>query len=194
MPRLWTDTIETHRRDVREAVIATTATLICEHGLLSVTMSRIAEDAGIGRATLYKYFPDVEAILLAWHERQVDAHLDHLVAASRQGGSPLERLRTVLDAYAVMTNESAKHHDTDVAALIHRHDQVGTAEQRLHDLVQGLVADAAANGAIRTDVKPDELTAYCLSALGAAAALPSKAAIRRLVSVTLGGLRDQDGS
>lgn len=34
-----------------------------------MTMSRIAEEIGIGRATLYKYFPDVEAILLAWHER-----------------------------------------------------------------------------------------------------------------------------
>ena len=38
-------------------------------------MSQIAEQTGIGRATLYKYFPDVEAILLAWHERQVTGHL-----------------------------------------------------------------------------------------------------------------------
>jgi len=28
-------------------------------------MSHIAERAGIGRPTLYKYFPDVETILLA---------------------------------------------------------------------------------------------------------------------------------
>ena len=38
--------------------------MVAAHGLASVTMSRIAEETGIGRATLYKYFSDVEAILV----------------------------------------------------------------------------------------------------------------------------------
>jgi AcrR family transcriptional regulator len=33
-------------------------------------MSQIAEETSIGRATLYKYFSDVEAILIAWRLRQ----------------------------------------------------------------------------------------------------------------------------
>jgi hypothetical protein len=28
--------------------------------------------AGIGRATLYKYSPDIESVLLAWHEGHAD--------------------------------------------------------------------------------------------------------------------------
>ena len=75
VPKLWTDTIQAHRREVRLAVLDVTAALVAEHGLRSVTMSQIAEKTGIGRATLYKYFPDVEAILLAWHERQITGHL-----------------------------------------------------------------------------------------------------------------------
>ena len=63
MPKLWSGTLETHRREVRTAVIAATAALVADHGLRGVTMSRIASEAGIGRATLYKYFPDVETIL-----------------------------------------------------------------------------------------------------------------------------------
>jgi len=78
VPKLWTETIETHRREVREAILDTTAALVAEHGLLGVTMSQIAEETGIGRATLYKYFPDVEAILLAWHDRQITGHLAQL--------------------------------------------------------------------------------------------------------------------
>ena len=73
MPKLWNETIEAHRREVRDAILDTTAALVAEHGLRSVTMSQIAEKTGIGRATLYKYFPDVEAILPAWHERQITA-------------------------------------------------------------------------------------------------------------------------
>ncbi|MGH2817757.1 MAG: TetR/AcrR family transcriptional regulator, partial [Actinomycetota bacterium] len=74
MPKLWNETIEDHRREVRGAILDTTLALVAEHGLLSVTMSQIAEETGIGRATLYKYFPDVETILLAWHERQINGH------------------------------------------------------------------------------------------------------------------------
>jgi len=86
VPKLWTDTIETHRRAVQEAAIEATAQLVAEHGLLSVTMSQIAEETGIGRATLYKYFPDMEAILVAWHELQVGAHAAQLTALRHQAG------------------------------------------------------------------------------------------------------------
>src|SRR5215204_726397 len=100
VPKLWTETIETHRREVREAILDTTAALVAEHGLLGVTMSQIAEETGIGRATLYKYFPDVEAILLAWHDRQITAHLAQLTEIRDQGGDAGERLEAVLEAYA----------------------------------------------------------------------------------------------
>ncbi|MDO0911222.1 hypothetical protein QQM39_10250 [Streptomyces sp. DT2A-34] len=44
---------------------------------------------------------------------------------------------------------------------------------------------------MRDDVSPDELARYCLHALAGAGALASKAAVRRLVTVTLAGLRPQ---
>src|SRR5262245_17513296 len=65
MPKLWSETITLHRREVRDAILDTTVALVAEHGLHAVTMSQIAEATGIGRATLYKYFPGVEAILHA---------------------------------------------------------------------------------------------------------------------------------
>jgi hypothetical protein len=44
---------------------------------------------------------------------------------------------------------------------------------------------------VRGDVAPSELADFCLHALGAAAGLPAKAAVARLVTVTLAGLRPQ---
>ncbi|UUL75658.1 TetR/AcrR family transcriptional regulator [Pseudarthrobacter sp. Fe7] len=78
MPKLWNETIETHRDAVRRAVLDAAARLVAGHGLAGVTMSAVAQNAGIGRATLYKYFPDVESILAAWHERQIESHLTEL--------------------------------------------------------------------------------------------------------------------
>jgi AcrR family transcriptional regulator len=189
MPKLWTETVEAHRREVRDAILDTTAALVAQHGLLSVTMSQIAELTGIGRATLYKYFPDVEAILFAWHERQITGHLEQLAEVRDQAGDPGERLEAVLEAFALISHESHGHHDTELAAFLHRDQQVARAEQQLRHMIRDLVAEAAEAGVLRDEVPPDELASYCLHALAAARGLPSKAAVRRLVAVTLAGLR-----
>jgi AcrR family transcriptional regulator len=189
VPKLWNDTIEAHRRAVRDATLETTTALVAEHGLRSVTMSQIAEATGIGRATLYKYFPDVEAILLAWHERKISGHLEQLAEVRDRAGDARQRLEAVLEAYAMIAHESHGHHDAELAAFLHRDEQVARAEHQLRDMVRVLISDAAAVGEARDDVTPDELARYCLHALAAASSLPSRAAVRRLVSVTLAGLR-----
>jgi AcrR family transcriptional regulator len=185
VPKLWNETIEQHRRAVRDATLDTAAALVAEHGPLSITMSQIAETTGIGRATLYKYFPDVEAILIAWHERQITSHLEQLAAIRDRGGAARGRLDAVLEAYALIAHE---HHGTELAALLHRGDHAARAQQHLSDLIEGLLTEAAQTGDLRDDVAPAELATYCLHALTAARSLPSKAAVRRLVSVTLAGL------
>ena len=186
MPRLWDDSIEAHRRAVRDATLDTTAALVAERGLASVTMSRVAEETGIGRATLYKYFPNVEAILEAWHQRQIEGHLRHLAEVRDGSGDPVERLEAVLEAFAFM---SRSHHATELAALLHRGDAVAEAERHLTEFIRELVVEGAASGRIRDDVAAEELARYCLHALTAAGSLPSAAAVRRLVAVTLSGLR-----
>jgi AcrR family transcriptional regulator len=187
VPKLWNDTIDAHRRAVRDATLATTAALVAEHGLRAVTMAQIAERTGIGRATLYKYFPDVEAILLAWHDRQISQHLEHLTSVAH-GARRGDRLRAVLEAYARMSHASRGHHDAELAAFLHRDEQVVRAEKQLRDLIGRLLADAARSGDVRADVSPAELATYCVHALAAARALRSTAAVRRLVGVTLAGL------
>ena len=149
-------------------------------------MSQIAEETGIGRATLYKYFPDVEAILVAWHERHVVSHLRELEALRDGPGSSFERLEAVLAAYGLIQH---KRHATAVGALLHRDEHVARAQKHLHRLVRDLVTEGKSAGDIRTDVTPDELASYCLFALAAASSLPSEDAVRRLVAVTLTGLR-----
>lgn len=186
VPKLWNETIETHRRAVRDATLDTTAALVAKHGLRSVTMSQIAEETGIGRATLYKYFPDVEAILVAWHKRQISAHLEHLAELREQAGDAGERLEVVLEAYALIRHE---HHANDLAPLLHQGEHVARAQDHLRHFIRDLLIEAAGSGDVRDDIPPDELANYCLHALTAAGTLPSKTAVRRLVGVTLAGLR-----
>ncbi|MGH3550902.1 MAG: TetR/AcrR family transcriptional regulator [Pseudonocardiaceae bacterium] len=188
MPRLWNETIETHRREVHDAILTTAWALVTEHGLRAVTMSQIADQTGIARATLYRYFPDVEAILSAWHHRHLTDHLEHLTQLRAQPGDAGQRLEAVLEAYALIAHQRKRHGD-EIWLLLHRGQDVAHAQQQLIDLIQDLLTKVAETGNLRDDVAPNELASYCLHALTAAASLPSEAAVRRLVTVTLAGLR-----
>ena len=193
VPRVWDETLDAHRHEVRDAILNATSTLVERHGFRPLTMSKIAEDAGIGRATLYRYFGDVEAVLRAWHEAQITGHLEEL-AAVRDQAARGERLAAVLQAYAVLSRRSHGHHDADVAAVLHRDDQVEHARHKVHALLSELISEEADAGAVRPDTPAHELAAYCIHAIGAAGEATSEAAVRRLVAVTLAGLRPQPGS
>lgn len=190
MPKLWSETIEAHRREVVDAISDTTAALVAKDGLRGVTMSGIAEEAGIGRATLYKYFPDVEAILVARHRRQAAGHLAQLARLRDQAPGPAQALEAVLGALAAHLRDRARQDGgSDLHALVHSDHQVRGVEQRLRLFLQDVIADAATAGEVRGDVPPDELASYCLHALGAATDVASRESVQRLVSLTLAGLR-----
>ncbi|MGI8703004.1 MAG: hypothetical protein ACR2JZ_00650 [Candidatus Limnocylindrales bacterium] len=56
-------------------------------------------------------------------------------------------------------------------------------------MVRDLLIEGVESGHVRADVAPDELASYCLHALAAASGQSSEASVRRLVTVTLAGLR-----
>ncbi len=188
MPKLWSRTVASHQRAVRDATLNTAAALVERHGLRAVTMSQIAKTAGIGRATLYKYFPDVESILAAWHKRQIGAHLERLMAIRKQKGTASKRLEAVLEAHAHIQHRLRHAHATELAVHLHSGAHVNDAQRRLQDFLRELISEGAECGELRDDIPPDELASYCLHALAAASRAPSKSALCRLVAVSMAGL------
>ncbi len=188
VPKLWNETIEAHRVQVRDAILDGAAALVFEHGLRAVTMAQIAEHAGIGRATLYKYFPDVETILRTWHARRIDAHIGELTRVRDGSGTAGERLEAVLAAYAHIARQTGNH-DRDLVHFLHPDERIVHAQRQLRELIRQLIEEGAAAGDLRDDTAADELAGYCLHALSAAAELHTDAAVARLVTITTAGLR-----
>jgi len=180
VPNLWEDTIDAHRRSVVEAIVDTLAELVADDGAASVTMAKLARRTGLGRATLYRYFPDIGSVFAVLHERQLGAQLEQLSALRDQGVDPGERLEAVLEAYALMTFDRST---VEVPAAGR-----GADGDPVRDLVRELLVENAAAGAVREDVTPDELALFCVHALAGARDLPSTAAVSRLVTVTMTGL------
>lgn len=156
-----------------------------------MTMSAIAQEAGIGRATLYKYFPDVESILLSWHERQIQEHLTKLLDIKDQTAGIRQQLEAVLHAYAFLSRSG---HAEVGAARLHQGEHAGRAQEQLKDFLAELIQEGAGAAVFRGDVAPVELATFCLHALGAASALTSQEAVLRLIRVTMDALQPSQES
>ena len=92
----------------------------------------------------------------------------------------------MLIAYAQIIHQRPQ--GTEIDSLVHRGEHMVQAGQQLRGLVGDLIAAEAQAGELRGHAEPGELARYCLHAFNAAG-LPSQAAVRRLVAVTMAGLR-----
>lgn len=189
MPKLWSATIAEHREAVREALLDTAGRLVDEHGPAGLTMSRLAERSGIGRATVYRYFADSGAALDAWHERQVGTHLQRLGEVRDRSATAEERLDGVLTEYARVLQSQPRG---ELSAALHRSEHVTRAHGQLHAIVAEALAGAVSAGVVRRDVPVAELVPFCISALGAARDLRTDAEVRRLVGLIRAALRPGD--
>ena len=185
MPKLWEATIEGHKDSVKLAIVQATAKLVHGHGVTALTMSAIANTAGIGRATLYRYVKDTAEAIQLWHAYQIGEHLRQLqeVAAATPEA---QRLSAVLERYA--TNRQHQHGNHDYDAL-HRSATVSNARQTVATLLKELISADSETGAIRTDSPIDELVQYAIASLEAAAYMPDRDAALRLARIVEQSLR-----
>jgi AcrR family transcriptional regulator len=181
VPKLWKDTVEAHRRDVRAAILDAAWNLAQERGVRGVTMGVVAENAGISRATLYKYFPGVEEILLAAHEDHVAQHLAALAAAQDNAASPREALLAMLTGYARICFHRDRAASAEMHGLVHAGPEHARNVSAVHDLFTEAMRDAQAAAQVRSDLGSKELAAFAVSALDAAAAATNAPAVERLV-------------
>ena len=180
----WDHTVDEHRSAQREALAAAAWALAQQHGPFAVTMSQVAESAGVSRPTLYKYFPDVESMLTAHHRKHVETHVAELTAIVNAPDVPGERLESLVLAYAEICHRRARHGRAEMNRLVHSPFELDAAESQLVDLFARAIGEADAR---RGDLTPAVLAVYAVRALAAAAEVPrSKVpAIAKLVLETL---------
>ena len=66
MPKITGPNIAQHVADQEAAVFAAAIALFETHGVDAVSMGTIAEDVGLARSSLYRYFPNKAAIVDRW--------------------------------------------------------------------------------------------------------------------------------
>ncbi|WP_067430936.1 TetR/AcrR family transcriptional regulator [Nocardioides jensenii] len=194
MPKLWKDTVEEHRRDVRAAILDAAWRLAHERGIRGVTMGLVAQHAGISRATLYKYFSGVEEILVASHAEHVQEHLATLREAHSSAGTPREGLERLIDHYAEICFHRGRAGAPDTSALVHAGEQHQRNTTELERLFIDAVLAAQAAGEVRADIAAKLLATYILHAAEGAGSVGSRGEAAGLATLAKECLGSASGS
>jgi len=145
--------------------------LVGERGMSDVSMVDVAKHAGIGRATLYKYFPGVEEIVAEFVMRSVRDRQDLLESVVADAADPVEAIRAFL-SLLLQYFATTEHRSASAAVSPEQFSpQVGrdvhAAFAQVHELMAQLVVDAQLAGDLRDDIDPSFTARLLQQMLGA---------------------------
>jgi AcrR family transcriptional regulator len=106
-PAGWLESVAEHKQRTRARILDSAAELVASHGVRGLVMATVARRAGVSRATLYNYFPDIEQVLEALVEAQVERFVHDLDQLLDRVADPGERLRRGIAALAAWAGEQA---------------------------------------------------------------------------------------
>src|SRR5439155_13199462 len=84
------------REELRDMILDTADRLMERYGYKKMTVDDIAQEAGIGKGTIYLHFRSKEDLALSCAERLNQGVQAALRAIAAGGGSPVERIRKML--------------------------------------------------------------------------------------------------
>ena len=102
MPKIIGESLASHRELTRTRLFDALGSLMAEQAFESITMSQIAERAGVGRTAVYNHFADKEVLLLAYMRQVTEEFTRVLTARLEAEPDPLMRLRLYIRAHLQM--------------------------------------------------------------------------------------------
>lgn len=82
--------------DTYQLILQTAESLFLQQGYTATSIRQIAEQVGIGKATIYHHFPDKEAIILEIVQ-MYSGEMNRFLAEASAQQDPLERIRLVTE-------------------------------------------------------------------------------------------------
>lgn len=155
---------------------------------VEASLERIAKDAGVGVGTLYRHFPNRDALMEAVYRHNLDqliAVADELVATKPPAEALAEWMQR-FPAYVATKKGLAAHLRTVVSA---DSDLFTTSQEKLRGAMRRLLHAAAADGAVRPDADAGDviraLAGVCMT--GDMSSSPEQTC--RLAGLLMDGLR-----
>ncbi|BBZ54887.1 MULTISPECIES: TetR/AcrR family transcriptional regulator [Mycolicibacterium] len=149
-------------RDPLDArIIDAAADCVIAFGVDRVTLAEIARRAGVSRPTVYRRWPDTQAILAALLTARITNSLNEVAVAGTDREAIVERMvgmaERLRDDEVIMSVLSS----APALAMVYISQRMGTSQQILLEVLAGALATAQTDGSVRPG-DPRQLAAMCL--------------------------------
>lgn len=146
----------------RERIIRAARKAFAERGHDGVSMSEIAQMAGVKKALIYYYFPSKEDLFYEVWQYSIDELEDHVFSETRDENVYVSKLKRILRSYIdfiTSKNEIKKIMDQERANLSREDNEswkrVRDRYEALKEKLSSAINDAKAAQEISKDVDPD---------------------------------------
>ncbi|MEV0632290.1 helix-turn-helix domain-containing protein [Nonomuraea wenchangensis] len=171
----------------RELVLRTAARVFTEEGT-GASLGRIARRAGVGAGTVYRHFPSKEILI----EAVLAEHVEEMVAAAgrwRARAAPGDALFGFL--LEAIDRSAGRRPVCDALSEDHGWPRavLAAGARRFHEALERLLREARQAGAIRADLRADDLAALAVGGVALRSAHRDPVRGAQLVRLLLDGLR-----
>jgi AcrR family transcriptional regulator len=137
----------------RKEIFHASVHLFLNKGFNETSMREIAEAAGIGKSTLYDYFPSKDDILLSFIEDMLEGLMRQAEEIKHRNVGALEKLRQMMSAYMdyLATNEELYTKlNLEVQRLTQKSlERIQRKRHALQDAVRGIIDEGIQEGCFR---------------------------------------------
>ncbi|RDH79846.1 TetR/AcrR family transcriptional regulator [Mycolicibacterium moriokaense] len=147
--------------DLGDRILDAAASCVLAYGVDRVTLAEIARRAGVSRPTIYRRWPDTQALLAALLTARIVGALNDV--PSRGGGREalVERIVGVAERLRHDEVVMSVLHSAPELAMVYIAERLGTSQQILIGAVAAELSAAQRDGSVRAG-DPRQLAAMCL--------------------------------
>ncbi|NJP92964.1 TetR/AcrR family transcriptional regulator [Nonomuraea sp. FMUSA5-5] len=178
----------------RELIVAAARELFLEQGV-DVALEEVARRAGVGIGTLYRRFPDRDALLHAVGEQTLTRLAGLAEAAWAEEPDAWHALRRFLRGCAELRlGELSSKLEPHLHQPLRAGHDLRELRQRSIDLLLRMTERAQADGHLRPDIGPGDLALLMTLHVHTPPGLPAGEAVARVTEIVLDGLRAGPGA
>ena len=141
----------------------------------SATLTQVAAQAGVGNATLYRHFPNRQALAAAVYEDIFTTDVEPVITELVESSAPREAFLDVLERLTEVMYQQRPL----LSSLDHLAELTVALFRRNHEFIDGLVAAGQSTGDLRPDLTTEDVPTFVAMVTTASVALNQPPQLRR---------------
>jgi AcrR family transcriptional regulator len=147
--------------DIGDRILDAAASCVLAYGVERVTLAEIARRAGVSRPTIYRRWPDTQALLAALLTARIVGVLRDVPTEGVGREALVQRIVGVAERLRHDELVMSVFHSAPELAMVYIAERLGTSQQILIDAVASELRVAQRDGSVRAG-DPRQLAAMCL--------------------------------